>query len=128
MRKGAEQLYTAYRASGLSLKQIETRHQRISHIKALLREGVLDDDLRYRSRATPKAEIGDSRHRLIFGPSQMLPLPSLDGLLDDATIGEQIFTLPEQPDLIPYRTSYYAENSGFCMAHEQLAALPDGSY
>jgi aminopeptidase-like protein len=41
---------------------------------------------------------------------------------------EHVFTLPDQPHLIPYRTSYYAENWGFCMAHDQLAALPDGVY
>ena len=34
-----------------------------------------------------------------------------------------IFTLPTQPDLIPYRTSYYKETWGFCMSHRQLAAL-----
>lgn len=39
-----------------------------------------------------------------------------------------IFTLPEQPDLIPYRTSYYKESWGFCMAHNSLQALPDGVY
>ena len=36
-----------------------------------------------------------------------------------------IFTLPDQPDLIPYRTSYYHENWGFCMSHHQLAELRD---
>jgi aminopeptidase-like protein len=41
---------------------------------------------------------------------------------------KHVFTLPEQPDLIPYRTSYYAEAWGFCMAHNRLAALPDGRY
>ncbi|MGH3468209.1 MAG: hypothetical protein ACRDQF_10815, partial [Thermocrispum sp.] len=50
VRKGAEQLYAAYRACGLSLEQIEGRYRRISHIKALLREGVLEDDLRRRDR------------------------------------------------------------------------------
>ena len=56
VHKGAEQLYAAYRASGLSLEGLESRYQRISHIKALLREGVLDDDLRFRDRATPQRE------------------------------------------------------------------------
>jgi aminopeptidase-like protein len=39
-----------------------------------------------------------------------------------------VFTLPEQPDLIPYRTSYYTESWGFCMSHRQLSSLPDGVY
>lgn len=39
-----------------------------------------------------------------------------------------LFTLPEQPDLIPYRTSYYRETWGFCLPHRQLETLPDGEY
>jgi aminopeptidase-like protein len=39
-----------------------------------------------------------------------------------------IHTLPDQPDLIPYRTSYYAEDWAFCMAYNALNALPDGMY
>jgi aminopeptidase-like protein len=39
-----------------------------------------------------------------------------------------IHTLPDQPDLIPYRTSYYKETWGFCMAHNRLQELPDGIY
>jgi aminopeptidase-like protein len=41
---------------------------------------------------------------------------------------KHIFTLPEQPDLIPYRTSYYAERWGFCMAHNRMLELVDGDY
>jgi aminopeptidase-like protein len=39
-----------------------------------------------------------------------------------------IFTLPDMPDRIPYRTSYYAERWGFCMAHADFERLPEGEY
>jgi aminopeptidase-like protein len=39
-----------------------------------------------------------------------------------------LHTLPEQPELIPYRTSYYTENWGFCMPHRQLESLRDETY
>lgn len=39
-----------------------------------------------------------------------------------------VHTLPEHPDWIPYRTSYYHETWGFCMSHRQLEALPDDEY
>ncbi|WP_019502656.1 DUF4910 domain-containing protein [Pseudanabaena sp. PCC 6802] len=41
---------------------------------------------------------------------------------------EHLFTLPEQPDLVPYRTSYYKENWGFCLSHNRLKQLEDGEY
>jgi aminopeptidase-like protein len=45
-----------------------------------------------------------------------------------AELKTHIHTLPEQPDLIPYRTSYYSENWGFCMAHRQFVSLRDETY
>lgn len=39
-----------------------------------------------------------------------------------------LFTLPEHPDWIPYRTSYYKENWGFCLPHRQMLALKEGNY
>lgn len=45
-----------------------------------------------------------------------------------AELREHLFTLPEHPDRIPYRTSYYREAWGFCLAQEQLDALPEGEY
>jgi len=39
-----------------------------------------------------------------------------------------IHTLPDQPDLIPYRTIYYAENWGFCMRHQDFEKLKPGDY
>ncbi len=41
---------------------------------------------------------------------------------------EHLFTLPEHPDWIPYRTSYYQENWGFCLSHNQFLGLEDGEY
>jgi nucleoside-diphosphate-sugar epimerase len=47
-RMGAEQLYKAYRSSGLTLEEFEgPRYQRIGHIKKLLAESILDADLRH---------------------------------------------------------------------------------
>ncbi len=45
-----------------------------------------------------------------------------------AELKKHIHTLPGQPDLIPYRTSYYAENWAFCLPHRQFEQLNDETY
>ena len=41
---------------------------------------------------------------------------------------KHLYTIPERPNWIPYRTSYYKENWGFCLAHNQLLELSEGEY
>jgi aminopeptidase-like protein len=41
---------------------------------------------------------------------------------------KHIYTLPDQPNLIPYRTSYYEERWGFCMSQQALDRLRPGMY
>src|SRR3954451_6214904 len=45
-----------------------------------------------------------------------------------AELKPHLFTLPDQPELIPYRTSYYKEAWGFCMRQRTLESLPEGEY
>jgi aminopeptidase-like protein len=46
--------------------------------------------------------------------------------LDD--LKAHLHTLPDHPDWIPYRTSYYKETWGFCLTQRQLDAFTDDTY
>ena len=41
---------------------------------------------------------------------------------------EHVYTQPEQPDWIPYVTSYYKERWGFCMSEHQKQQMADEAY
>jgi aminopeptidase-like protein len=45
-----------------------------------------------------------------------------------AELRPHLHTLPEQPALVPYRTSYYEEGWGFCLSHDRLQSLAEGDY
>jgi len=52
----------------------------------------------------------------------------VDGVMSLDELRGHIFTHPEDPDLVPYRTSYWEEQWGFCMSRRLLDALEEGAY
>lgn len=45
-----------------------------------------------------------------------------------AELKKHLHVLPAQPELIPYRTSYYKEDWGFCLSARQLEAMEEDVY
>jgi len=41
---------------------------------------------------------------------------------------QHLFSIPEHPEWVPYRTSYYKENWGFCISHNMMESLVDDEY
>ncbi len=41
---------------------------------------------------------------------------------------EHLITEPKYPEWVPYRTTYYKETWGFCLAHSQLEQMTDAEY
>ncbi len=45
-----------------------------------------------------------------------------------AELRPHLFSLPDRPDWIPYRTTYWSEGWGFCLSQRLLESLPEGDY
>ena len=45
-----------------------------------------------------------------------------------AELRPHLHTLPDHPDRVPYRTSYWSRDWAFCLRHRDLEAMPEGEY
>ncbi len=52
----------------------------------------------------------------------------VDLTLSREQLDGHLHSLPDQPGLIPYKTSYYNRSWGFCLPHDQRSGLPEGEY
>jgi aminopeptidase-like protein len=50
------------------------------------------------------------------------------GVVSREELARHVHTLPDQPDAIPYRTGYYADDWGFCLSHRAWMSMQDASY
>jgi len=70
-------------------------------------------------------KIVDFRKSNLHVMSYSIPVKTRISLKD---LKKHLFTLPDHPDWIPYKTSYYNEGWGFCLSHRQFLALEEGDY
>jgi aminopeptidase-like protein len=52
----------------------------------------------------------------------------VDKYIELSELQNHLYSIKEQPKAIPYITSYYKENWGFCISHNQRKELKEGTY
>jgi aminopeptidase-like protein len=67
----------------------------------------------------------DFRRSNLHVMSYSIPVHATLPLLE---LQPHLFSDEAHPNSIPYRTSYYQENWGFCLSHDERRALEDGEY
>jgi aminopeptidase-like protein len=69
--------------------------------------------------------ICDARDNNLHVVNYSIPF---QGTVSKQELDEHLYSLPAQPEAIPYVTSYYQPKWGFCLSHQVREALPDGNY
>lgn len=67
----------------------------------------------------------DLRHSNLHVVNYSVPV---DTWMPLSELRPRLHTLPQHPDWVPYRSSYYREDWGFCLSERASGALPDGNY
>ena len=76
-------------------------------------------------QAPDGTRVVDFQHSNLHVVNYSIPVR---GRMSLSELRPHLFSIPEHPDWIPYRTSYYKEDWGFCLSHELLTSLVEGQY